>query len=210
MNSELKDRVAQAIKYSGLSQIEIAEALGVKQKNISDIVRGVVKNPRIELLIRLAEITKVDTHWLLTGKGEMVKPEPIKFGLGNFWLVPILGHSLNHIPTISEEVKEGLLIFLKGEENRNVFALKVPDNSMVPELKEGDIVIAVPRRLKELKREGEIVAVHFHHRVLVRCLHKERSETILTPLDSRYPPLIIKPEEIELISKVVFKLRRYI
>lgn len=65
---ELKDRLKQARKNAGLSQVELAEKVGIKQSSISEIERGLTRTSGY--LIQIAKALDVDPLWLSQGVGE--------------------------------------------------------------------------------------------------------------------------------------------
>lgn len=64
---ELKDRLKQARKNAGLTQVELADRAGIKQASISEIERGLTRTSGH--LIKLARICGVDPVWLSEGVG---------------------------------------------------------------------------------------------------------------------------------------------
>jgi transcriptional regulator with XRE-family HTH domain len=60
----LADLVRETRKLRGLSQIELADAVGMSQRWVSDIERGHTKNPRREHLHALAAALKMDVEEL--------------------------------------------------------------------------------------------------------------------------------------------------
>lgn len=64
---ELKDRLKQARKNAGLTQVELAERAGIKQASISEMERGLTRTSGH--LIKIAQICGVDPVWLSEGTG---------------------------------------------------------------------------------------------------------------------------------------------
>lgn len=58
-------RVKEARKKAGLSQLQLAEAIGVKQPTISELERG--ESQSSSYLIQIAQICGVNPNWLQTG-----------------------------------------------------------------------------------------------------------------------------------------------
>ncbi len=71
LRMELKDRLKQARKNAGLTQVELAERAGIKQASVSEIERGLTRTSGY--LVKLAQICGVDPVWLSDGSGS---PEP--------------------------------------------------------------------------------------------------------------------------------------
>ena len=75
MDLELAQRLKYVREHLGLSQKELAQALGVSQKAVSYWERGERSMPAI-ILRRLKESLGVNPDWLLTGEGEpFLKPQ---------------------------------------------------------------------------------------------------------------------------------------
>jgi len=205
----LSERIARSLDFSNVTQEEVARVLKVRQPYVSDIVRGVVKNPKIEVLIKLAEICKVDLKWLITGKGEMVKSEPIKYKADDLILIPILGQIPAGFPVYAEEVRDGHVPYMKRDTPKDAFALNVTGDSMEPELEENDIVVCYLTQLDHLKGDGEIVAVRIGTDSVIKCLYKEREKIVLASINPKYRPIITKCADVDVIAKVLSKIKKY-
>lgn len=68
--SLLKDRMKQARKHAGLTQRELAQAVGVSQPVISQLESG--ENLQSVHLVKIASVCGVDAAWLAEDVGEMV------------------------------------------------------------------------------------------------------------------------------------------
>lgn len=62
----LKDRLKQARKNVGLTQAQVAEAVGMSQPAYQALESG--KNTKSSFIPKIAECLKVDTFWLIDGK----------------------------------------------------------------------------------------------------------------------------------------------
>ncbi len=65
--AEIGKRISERRKLMGLTQEQLAERMDVSIQMISNLERG-VKAIRIENLIRLSQILKISTDYILTGK----------------------------------------------------------------------------------------------------------------------------------------------
>jgi len=65
------ERLKKARQSLGLSQIELADVLGVQSNFISNIERGAKKPPK-NLIELLSSRYKINANWILTGEGDMV------------------------------------------------------------------------------------------------------------------------------------------
>lgn len=69
MTSQHRIRIAR--RHAGLSQSELAKAVGVQRSAVSHWEAARSKHPRVAHLREVALITGVQFEWLATGRGEM-------------------------------------------------------------------------------------------------------------------------------------------
>ncbi len=72
MKERLKERLKQARIKCGLTQGELAKALGIGKTTLIDYEKG-VSEPRVSTILKISEICNVSLNWLLTGKEETKK-----------------------------------------------------------------------------------------------------------------------------------------
>lgn len=65
----LADRIRLARRLAGLSQRELASALGVLRSAVSNWESSTGNRPAVASLIQLAQIVRVSVEWLATGGG---------------------------------------------------------------------------------------------------------------------------------------------
>jgi len=95
----INDRISLVIDYLGISASQLATKLGVQRSGISHILSG-RNRPGIDFIIKLLHsFPQINSDWLLTGKGEMIKSSsPDK--------ILITQESLRFPDTTSEKEKE--------------------------------------------------------------------------------------------------------
>jgi transcriptional regulator with XRE-family HTH domain len=137
-------RLRIALKNAGASVLSVAEAAGVSDSTIHLWLKG--SEPSREKLIALAGAIRVSVEWLATGRGEMradgpagyIVPSwpgdrpPLLFELG--WFRANFGRVI----AAPEHVRDGL----EPEGNLPLHLLEVPDDSMEPTLRKGDLLLA--------------------------------------------------------------------
>ncbi|MFP5300091.1 helix-turn-helix transcriptional regulator [Cobetia sp. SIMBA_158] len=69
---EFKDRLKAARKYAKLTQVQLAERVGIDQTSVSDLERG--KSRKTGYAAEIAHVLGVSARWLTTGEGEMLEP----------------------------------------------------------------------------------------------------------------------------------------
>lgn len=119
-----------------LTQVEVAKRAGVSQQSIEAIENGKTLKPRN--LLALAAALECDPKWLLIG-GDVVTDYTC-----GARRVPILsyvqaGAFTNAAPLI--DAGEYEYVLTTAELSERSFALRICGDSMVPEFREGDIVI---------------------------------------------------------------------
>lgn len=95
----INDRISLVIDYLGISASQLAAKLSVQRSGISHILSG-RNRPGVDFIIKLMHsFPQINSDWLLTGKGEMIKPHsPDK--------VQIIQESLRFPDTTPEKEKE--------------------------------------------------------------------------------------------------------
>lgn len=71
---KLSDRIRRARKLAGMSQKQVAEALGVQRSTVANWESVGEITPGADRLHRLASACNVSFEWLATGRGEMGLP----------------------------------------------------------------------------------------------------------------------------------------
>ena len=66
-----QERIRLARRAAGMSQKQLAEAVGVQRSAVSHWEAPLGKNPSVSHLRKLTQVTEVQFEWLVTGRGEM-------------------------------------------------------------------------------------------------------------------------------------------
>ncbi|MDB6164586.1 MAG: helix-turn-helix family protein [Xanthomonadaceae bacterium] len=66
-----QSRIRLARRHAGLSQLQLAQAVGVQRSAVSHWESSLPKNPSVSHLRDVAQVTGVQFEWLATGRGEM-------------------------------------------------------------------------------------------------------------------------------------------
>lgn len=128
-------RITKLRKERDLQQKEVAEAIGMNRIILNRIELG--KRPlRDDEAVALADFFHVTTDYLLKGKTSAQKP------IGHGVRIPVLGRVVAGIPIEAiEEVLDYEEITPEMAATGDFFALQVRGDSMLPTLKDGDVVI---------------------------------------------------------------------
>jgi len=212
MENEIGKRIKRLRGVLGLTQKEFAEKLGRTTRAIQRYESG-QRSPD-ETTLRLIEQTfSVNPEWLREGRGEMFKPKP-KSNLEFLGAVPF-DFVLMPVPVV-QDVKAGRGLYTamsdpsemklvwvpKKYADHRVFFFRVSGDSMKPRLQDGDWVVA---DLDTSVHNGDLAVVELsNEEIMVKKYHKKREGYII--LESYNPdcePLIVKPEDIKNLAKVI-------
>jgi phage repressor protein C with HTH and peptisase S24 domain len=173
VENDLKFRVEQRLTELGISGREASRRAGGSESMVRNILTGASENPRGDTLTKLARALEVSEQWLLTGEGER-PPEPERaasevrdagFGLTNIGMlpkdVPVLG------TVAASELGQGAFQFTSDIIDyvrrpfgligaKDIYALYVEGESMVPRFEPGDLVFVHPHRRP---RGGDYVVI---------------------------------------------------
>lgn len=72
----IRKRIAEAIETSGVTQADVARALGISSSAVSQWMSR-VKFLRPHNLVALADLTGFNIRWIATGKGPKRPPKPL-------------------------------------------------------------------------------------------------------------------------------------
>ena len=184
-----QERLKNSRESRGMTQIQLCEASGVSQAQLSLYESG-QRSPTAETLIKLARSLGVSVDYLLGLvdiseahlKGEVELPSP-----KSKKLIPVLGQvsAGNGVPAEDDVIGHMMI-----DETESIdFALAVKGYSMYPRLLDGDIVFV---RKQQLARNGQMVVVRINgDEGVIKYFHKSGDVVILTSENPEYKPMRI-------------------
>ena len=206
-------RIKKLREALNLTQVAFAEKLGRSKRSIQEWESG--RSEPSERILRLIEQTfSVNPEWLRHGRGEMFKPKP-KSNLEFLGAVPF-DFVLLPVPVVDTEVGAGRGLYAalshpseiktvwvpKKYANHRLFFFRVNGDSMKPRLQNKDWVVA---DLDASVKNGDLVVVELKNdEIMVKKFRKKKEGfVVLESYNPDYEPIIIKPEDIKNIAKVV-------
>ncbi|ELG3573351.1 helix-turn-helix domain-containing protein [Salmonella enterica] len=198
----LASRVKHRRQDLGLTQAEVAERAGIRQQSIDAIESGKTLKPRN--LLQLAEALQCDPKWLLCG-GAIIPN--IDLGAKRVPLISYVhaGAFATEDPIIQDENFEYVLT--TAPVSGRAFALQIKGDSMVPEFREGDIVIIDP---EEYPTPGEfVVAINGDQEATFkkyrpRSINSQGEEDFeLIPLNPDYPTICSWERPLRIIGTMI-------
>ena len=216
-------RLKEFIRENSLRNKEIADYLGYTPTAVSEWISE--KNrPNIIDLSKLADRYKLNTHWLLTGDGEMLLSEnKSSSSSGKLNKIQmILDKQLKEIAATRKTIDDQLELKVVGEiaagppvavenyEPLDVIALdksyvndisdftcfRVNGHSMEPSIHHNDLVI-IRNGDNFSDLIGKVVAVRVNGEITLKQLEIDTRNKVIILLSTnhRYPPITIMPEE---------------
>lgn len=194
------ERIKEARKSAGLTQLELAKKTELSRSYIGDIEKDRY-NPSVSTLQLIATATNTPLEDLLPST-KTVSPT------GRGVRIPVLGRVVAGIPIEAvEEILDYEEITPELAASGEFFALKIRGHSMEPRMMEGDVVIV--RRQDDVESgDVAIVLVNGNEATVKRVKKQEDGITLIANNISVYEPHYYSNKEIEelpvrILGKVV-------
>ncbi|MCF7744318.1 LexA family protein [Aeromonas veronii] len=205
------ERIRELRKKHGLTQQKLGELIGVKKSSISQWEND-EHSPSGDNLAQLSKVFGVSAHWLATGKGspELSNVEPAVIPQGN--RVPILSYvQAGNWREMCEQATafDGNVEYVSagGEIGPYGFGLWLRGDSMLPQFKEGDLIIVDP---DESPLQGDYVVAKngsdeaTFKKYRPRGIDENGQEVFeLVPLNDDYPTMHSDRQHIQVIGVMV-------
>jgi SOS-response transcriptional repressor LexA len=219
IKKEIGKRIGEARKLKGLTLKALGElAGGLKQTRLTNWEQG-VRTPGPEEIKHLAIALDISPAFLMCLSDEM----QIKETKSPHHLIPLLdyrqaGEAQLHTNAVREVAVFDDIVFvsvstaLLPELSADAFALKIIDDSMIPELRVNDVLVVDPAVLPQ---PGDFVVVQIEDKLeAIICKYKKLSYTssdfeILT-LNDNWPNITVNENvRVQIIGRVVQNIRTY-
>lgn len=182
------ERIKDARKSAGLTQLELAKKTDLSRSYIGDIEKDRY-NPSVSTLQLIATATNTPLEDLLPST-KTASPT------GRGVRIPVLGHVVAGIPIEAvEEILDYEEITPELAATGEFFALKIRGHSMEPRMMEGDVVIV--RRQDDVDSgDVAIVLVNGDEATVKRVKKQEEGITLIATNTSVYEPHFYSNKEI--------------
>jgi phage repressor protein C with HTH and peptisase S24 domain len=188
---ERPERIATAIRQSGMTKSAVAHAVGVSPAAVSQWISGGTKDIKNENLFALATITAVSARWLATGEGPMEAGNEVPAAAsvrGHQQAGELDGESYVFVDRYDAKLSAGPgnMVWVvrekdpisfrqswfrkKGLHADNCKALYVRGRSMEPKLEDWDTVVIDTGDTELI--DGEIYAVVFKNHFYIKTLER--------------------------------------
>ena len=147
----MSNYLSERRKELGLTQKEVADAVGVAEATVSRWESGEIANMRRDRISALAKILKCSADFIMTGNQNAPTVPPGFEPLPEMATVPLVGRIACGQPITAEENLEGYVSI--PAEWHATFTLLCEGDSMEPRIKDGDLVAAECDTLMEAVTE---------------------------------------------------------
>lgn len=179
------ERVSKARALNSLTQKELAELVGVSQRQIA-AYENVESQPRERTLMKLAAALGTTPEWLASGEGDSrIKARISPVDTANKIPVITLPDVFNHIVTPDKDRKYSNMHPTVLDLSSMAFAVVMDDESMSSQFPVGSVVIFEP--CINPKSGDFVIAYHSERPTVFRQYLTGIDSAVLSPLDSRYP-----------------------
>ncbi|HHO2138349.1 TPA: LexA family protein [Legionella pneumophila] len=215
IKKEIGKRILEARKAKGLTLKALGElAGGLKQTRLTNWEQG-VRTPGPEEIKSLARALDVSPAYLMCLSDNQL----LKEAKNPSQLIPLLDYQQaceanlhNGVETYGDKVFISVSTALLPELSSDAFALNITDDSMMPEIRVGDVLVIEPSVLPE---PGDFVAVKISGKPeTIICQYKKLSYTSaefeLLTLNDNWPNIKVSDGiEVKIIGVLVQNLRCY-
>lgn len=227
----LSERIRMAMTATGISQIELARACGVKPPSVHGWLTGKAKFLRGENLLLAARALGVSQDWLATGAGNMHQQAEIGpvAGVAGAMRVTIAEHDdpdFIQIPMVKLRLSAGITSFQTEPDRReggtlgmrrswiertglnpaSLIAIQVKGDSMEPSLYEDDVVVLNTADKRPV--DGAVFAVNYEGEAVVKRFARDAGDWWLTsdnPDQRKHHRKICRGDACIIVGRVVRK-----
>lgn len=221
--TELKNRIQSAMDYAQINGKELSNLTGLTTAAISQYKTGKILTLNAMAAQKIADALGVNVEWLVTGEGNMIKPNIISLDNADSDKLPAgfvqipeykicFGAGEAEEPTY-EEIQDCVPAYFRssffsdrGINPKNCRRFKVIGDSMIPLINDGDY-ITVDCTPKDYIENNQIYALVFDHSLRIKRLIKSFKSLTIRSDNSIYPDEVLTLEEaaqmIHIIGKVI-------
>lgn len=221
--TELKNRIQSAMDYAQINGKELSILTGLTTAAISQYKTGKILTLNAMAAQKIADALGVNVEWLVTGDGNMIKPNIISLDNADSDKLPAgfvqipeykicFGAGEAEEPTY-EEIQDCVPAYFRstffsdrGINPKNCKRFKVIGDSMIPLINDGDY-ITVDCTPKDYIENNQIYALVFDHSLRIKRLIKSFKSLTIRSDNPIYSDEVLTLEEaaqmIHIIGKVI-------
>ena len=195
---KLYERIKERRLKLGMTLLDVANALGVKEATVQRYESGEIKNPKHQTVLELAKIFRCSPAYLMGWEDEVLPDDVMQISKNK---IPLLGEIAAGQPIFAEEEIE---YYSPGEDTGADFCLRVHGDSMTGAgIKDGDIVFI---RSQDTVDDGEIAAVLVDDEATLKRVYISPDTVTLVSENPKYKPMVYTKKQcknIRILGKAV-------
>ena len=213
--STIKERVVQLVELKQVSKENFFSKIGSTSANFRGKPQKTPLNSDTIVNI-LSEFPDVNVNWLLTGEGEMIKPDSEHGKASHYTVIPVIsidaaaGYGSGEEVVMPHHIAEGYVI-PEWTERGVAYIIRVSGNSMYPTHSNGDLLGCRPVKDLSFFQWGKIYVLDTDQGPLVKRLYPAAGNAAELVCHSdnkdKYPPFSIPLSSIYRIAIVVGFIR---
>lgn len=216
----VKERLTEFLRQEGVSKSEFGRRIGVSSAFISSMRKSIQPDKIIAIQ---REFPNLNTNWLLTGEGDMLKPQSNAVEIGGVIssslndtfvsqvdFIPVSAHAtfIENLDQPESTVFEKMPVVLRPHERNDIASYKVFEiegDSMMPRINDGALVLAKEIPEAQWHYAEGVVIVIFAEYVVIKRMEANRILTdnyiILASENERYGKMTVPLSDIRAIYK---------
>lgn len=195
---KLHERIKERRLSLGMTLLDVANALGVKEATVQRYESGEIKNPKHDTVLELAKIFRCTPAYLMGWEDDSLPQSVMYIGKKK---LPLLGEIAAGEPIFADEEVE---YYSPGEDSGADFCLRVHGDSMSGVgIKDGDIVFI---RKQDCVEEGDIAAVLVDDEATLKRVYRSEDSVTLVSENPKYKPMVYTKKQcrnIRILGKAV-------
>lgn len=204
----VKDRLLDFVAYTGLSRRKFQERINVSNSYIQNISEGIGADVMNRISIQFPDL---NTSWLLTGEGEMIKSSCDGVSQKSSNTRPRIPYDAA-AGTLTETV-EGVTEYqceqvpIIGVFPRYDFTIRIVGRSMEPEYFAGDEVACLRVNEKRFLQWGRVHVLDTTQGVVIKRIYDNGDYIVCKSFNPEFPDFSIPKEDIRSYNLVVGSIR---
>lgn len=204
----VKDRLLDFVAYTGLSRRKFQERINVSNSYIQNISEGIGADVMNRISIQFPDL---NTSWLLTGEGEMIKSSCDGVSQKSSNTRPRIPYDAA-AGTLTETV-EGVTEYqceqvpIIGVFPRYDFTIRIVGRSMEPEYFAGDEVACLRVNEKRFLQWGRVHVLDTTQGVVIKRIYGNGDYIVCKSFNPEFPDFSIPKEDIRSYNLVVGSIR---
>lgn len=203
--SIVKQNILQFLDFKGISKYEFYQKTGISNGILSQS-NGISEDNILKFLSYYSEI---NTSWLFTGKGSMLKGDlPIEKDFKGIPLIPIeamAGYGNGSIQVMEYETEHFMVPTFKGAD----YLIGVRGSSMYPKYNSGDIVACKHLAIDTFFQWNKVYVLDTIQGALIKrvCKGSDDNHVLIVSDNSKYDSFELHRSEIHAIAIVMGVIR---